>query len=122
VGGLEIYSTLLWHLKKEVVLCHLAQQVVELDRTSPYCWCVVGNCFSMQKEHETALRFLKRSIQLAPNDPYAHTLAGHEYVANENFEKGLMCYRTAIRVAGRSVFRDDASIAWCNCDGVVIPW
>ena len=30
---------------------------------------------------------------------YAHTLAGHEYVANENFEKGLMCYRACATAA-----------------------
>jgi hypothetical protein len=31
-------------------------QAVELDRRSPECWCAVGNCFSLQKEHEAALK------------------------------------------------------------------
>eukprot|EP01052_Picozoa_sp_SAG31_P054202 SAG31_NODE_14295_length_816_cov_0.885635_2_plen_126_part_01 len=34
LAGLEIYSTLLWHLKKEVELCHLAQQVLNAPTLS----------------------------------------------------------------------------------------
>lgn len=32
---MEIYSTTLWHLQKEVTLSALAQDLVETDRTSP---------------------------------------------------------------------------------------
>ena len=52
---------------------------------APETWVVVGNCFSMQKEHENALKFFNRAIQLNPNNAYAHTLCGHEYVYNEDF-------------------------------------
>ncbi|KAK3246551.1 Cell division cycle protein 27 [Cymbomonas tetramitiformis] len=99
--GLEVFSTVLWHLKKEVQLSFLAQEVIALDRLSPHAWCVMGNCFSLQKEHETALRFFQRALQLDPNFAYAHTLCGHEYFANEDFEKGLLCFRTAIRIDER---------------------
>jgi anaphase-promoting complex subunit 3 len=34
-----------------------------MDKKCPECWCVVGNCFSLQKEHETALKFFQRAIQ-----------------------------------------------------------
>ncbi len=47
--GLELYSTVMWHMKREVELSHLAQEAVQLDRQSPYAWCVMGNCFSLQK-------------------------------------------------------------------------
>lgn len=43
----------------QVELSYLAQKVSEFDRLSPYTWCVVGNCFSLQKEHDTALRFFQ---------------------------------------------------------------
>lgn len=99
--GLEIYSTVLWHMKKEVELSNLAQEAVALDRLSPISWCVMGNCFSLQKEHENALRFFQRALQLDPTFPYAYTLCGHEYFANEDFEKGLTCYRGAIRLNPR---------------------
>jgi len=99
--GLEVYSTVLWHMKKEVELSNLAQEAVSLDRHSPIAWCIMGNCFSLQKEHENALRFFQRSLQLDPTFPYAYTLCGHEYFANEDFEKGLTCYRNAIRLNPR---------------------
>lgn len=28
---------------------------------------------------------------------YAYTLSGHEYAANEDFDKALTCYRNALR-------------------------
>ncbi|PRW57027.1 CDC27 family isoform 1 [Chlorella sorokiniana] len=99
--GLEVYSTVLWHCKREVELAQLAQVASSLDRHSPYAWCVLGNCFSLQKEHETALRYFQRALQLDPTLPYAYTLAGHEYFANEDFEKGITCYRNAIRIDPR---------------------
>ncbi|EFN54950.1 hypothetical protein CHLNCDRAFT_24117 [Chlorella variabilis] len=99
--GLEVYSTVLWHCKREVELAQLAQAASSLDRHSPYAWCAMGNCFSLQKEHETALRYFQRALQLDPTLPYAYTLAGHEYFANEDFEKGITCYRNAIRIDPR---------------------
>lgn len=99
--GLEVLSTTLWHLKKEVELAHLAQHAVDFDRKCPECWCIVGNCFSLQKEHETALTFFRRSIQLDPSFTYPHTLSGHEYAAIEDFNKAVSCYRDAIRADER---------------------
>lgn len=95
-AGLEIYSTNLWHLKEEVELCYLAQQAVEIDKRSPEVWCVLGNCFSLQKEHDLAIKFFKRALMLDPTFTYASTLSGHEYVSNEDFEKATSCYRAAI--------------------------
>jgi anaphase-promoting complex subunit 3 len=99
--GLELLSTVLWQLKKEVDLAHLAQRAVDFDRLSPEAWCVVGNCFSLQKEHETALVFFGRSLQLDPSFTYTHTLSGYEYMANEDFEKAMTCFRNGIRTDER---------------------
>ncbi|EGZ28162.1 hypothetical protein PHYSODRAFT_554422 [Phytophthora sojae] len=99
--GLDLYSTTLWHLKKEVELSYLAQQATDFDKLSCEAWCVAGNCFSLQKEHDTALAFFQRAIQLDPSFTYAYTLSGHEYVANEDFEKAVNCYRHAIRADSR---------------------
>lgn len=95
---LEIYSTVLWHMKKETDLMYLAHELMAIDRFSPEAWCVLGNCFSLQKEHETALQFFQRALQLDPRFTYAHTLCGHEYFANEDFVNSLRCYRNAIRI------------------------
>ena len=101
LDGMEVYSTVLWHLKKEIELSYLAQECVSLDRLAPQTWCVLGNCFSLQKEHETALRFFQRALQLDPRCTYAHTLCGHEFFANEDFEKAMGCYRNALRLDSR---------------------
>ena len=95
---LEIYSTVLWHMKKETDLMYLAHELMAIDRLAPEAWCVLGNCFSLQKEHETALQFFQRALQLDPRFTYAHTLCGHEYFANEDFVNSLRCYRNAIRI------------------------
>ena len=35
IEGLDIYSTVLWHLQSEVALSSLAQDVTEFDKLSP---------------------------------------------------------------------------------------
>lgn len=95
--GLDLYSTALWHLRREAELSHLAQECLGLDRLHPASWVVLGNCFSLQREHESAIRLFQRALQLEPAYAYAHTLLGHEYRALEEMEKAAACYRQAIR-------------------------
>lgn len=99
--GMEVYSTVLWHLKREAELAFLAHEALALDRLVPETWCILGNCLSLQREHEAALRLFQRSLQLDPSFVYAHTLCGHEYVASEDFDKGMGCYRNALRLDPR---------------------
>ncbi|KAF2073370.1 hypothetical protein CYY_005315 [Polysphondylium violaceum] len=99
--GTEIYSTTLWHLKEEIELGYLAHQLVEFDRLSPFSWCVVGNCFSLQKDHENALKIFKRAIQLDPMFTYAYTLSGHEYLSNDELDNALNAYRLAVKIDPR---------------------
>jgi anaphase-promoting complex subunit 3 len=99
--GMEIYSTVLWHLKSEIELAYLAHELVEVDRLSPQAWSAIGNSFSRQNEHEQAIKCFKRSTQLDPNFAYGYTLQGHELIQNEEFEKALEAYRSAIAVDGR---------------------
>jgi anaphase-promoting complex subunit 3 len=96
--GLELLSTCLWQLNQQVELCYLAQKVTAFTegRTSPEAWCVVGNCLSLQKEHESALKTFQRALAVDPTFTYAYTLSGYEYVANEDFEKGVALFRQAI--------------------------
>lgn len=41
----------------------------------------MGNCYSLQKDHESALKFFQRAIHLDSTFTYAHTLCGHEYAS-----------------------------------------
>ncbi|KAL9191576.1 LOW QUALITY PROTEIN: hypothetical protein ACHAXT_001282 [Thalassiosira profunda] len=95
--GLDVLSTTLrrWSCRTS------PKAAVDFDRTAPEAWFAVGNCFSLQKEHETAISFFRRAIQLDPAYTSAHTLCGHEFLANEDFEKATACYRDAIRVDPR---------------------
>ncbi|KAL3613629.1 Cell division cycle protein 27 B [Castilleja foliolosa] len=99
--GMDIYSTVLYHLKEDMKLSYLAQELISTDRLAPQSWCAVGNCFSLQKDHETALKNFQRSVQLNSRFAYAHTLCGHEHVALEDFENGIKSYQTALRMDSR---------------------
>ncbi|KAL5572582.1 hypothetical protein UlMin_022179 [Ulmus minor] len=99
--GMDIYSTVLYHLKEDMKLSYLAQELISTDRLAPQTWCAMGNCFSLQKDHETALKNFQRAVQLNSRFAYAHTLCGHEYVSLEDFENGIKSYQSALRVDAR---------------------
>ncbi|XP_067120824.1 cell division cycle protein 27 homolog isoform X1 [Centruroides vittatus] len=98
VKGIEYYSTALWHMQQEVALSGLAQELTEFDKEAAETWCTAGNCFSLQKEHETAIKFLKRSIQIDPDFVYAYTLLGHEHVLTEEMDRAIHCFRNALKI------------------------
>ncbi|EAW06362.1 anaphase promoting complex subunit bimA [Aspergillus clavatus NRRL 1] len=98
---MEIYSTVLWHLKNDVELAYLAHELMEIDRLSPQAWCAIGNSFSHQRDHDQALKCFKRATQLDPQFAYGFTLQGHEYVANEEYDKALDAYRHGISADSR---------------------
>ncbi|KAI0879605.1 tetratricopeptide [Hypoxylon argillaceum] len=93
---MEVYSTILWFLKKETELSFLAHELVDSSWHSPQAWCSLGNAWSLAGDHEQALRCFKRATQLNPKFAYAFTLQGHEHVSNEEYEKALTAYRLAI--------------------------
>ncbi|KAL8788696.1 MAG: hypothetical protein Q9213_001510 [Squamulea squamosa] len=101
IEGMEQYSTSLWHQKKETDLAFLAHELVDVDRNSPQAWCAVGNSFSVQKDHDQAIKCFKRAVQLDPNFAYAYTLQGHEYIANEENDKAMSVFRSAVGVENR---------------------
>jgi anaphase-promoting complex subunit 3 len=93
---MEIYSTILWHLKRETDLAFLAHELIDSSWKSPQAWCALGNSWSLARDHEQALRCFKRATQLDPKFVYAFTLQGHEHVANEEYDKALTSYRHGI--------------------------
>ncbi|KAG2607300.1 hypothetical protein PVAP13_4NG237300 [Panicum virgatum] len=101
LDGMDIYSTVLYHLNAEMRLSYLAQELISIDRLSPQAWCAVGNCFALRKDHETALKNFQRAVQLDSRFAYAHTLCGHEYSALEDYENSLKFYRCALQVDER---------------------
>ncbi|PKA56562.1 Cell division cycle protein 27 like B [Apostasia shenzhenica] len=99
--GMDVYSTVLFHLNEEMRLSYLAQELISIDRLSPQAWCAMGNCYSLQKDHENALKNFQRSVQLDARFAYAHTLSGHEYMALEDYENGIRCFQNALQANDR---------------------
>ncbi|KAH9884473.1 tetratricopeptide [Xylariomycetidae sp. FL2044] len=93
---MEVYSTILWFLKRETDLSFLAHELVDSAWHSPQAWCALGNAWSLARDHEQALGCFKRATQLNPKFAYAFTLQGHEHVSNEEYDKALTAYRQAI--------------------------
>lgn len=95
--GMEIYSTLLWHLHKPTELSFLAQELMAISNRLPCAWIATGNVFSHLEDHPNALKSFKRAIQSGPDFPYSYTLAGHECVTMEEWETAMGFFREAIK-------------------------
>ncbi|CAG0880265.1 unnamed protein product [Darwinula stevensoni] len=100
--GLEHYSTGLWHLQNEKALAALASSLLSTWKKDSQSYCAAGNCFSLQKEHETAIKFFQRAVQVSPRCAYAYAQLGHEYVLIDALEKALRCFQSAISIDKRS--------------------
>ncbi len=103
---MEVYSTLLWHLQRNIRLSFLAQELLSTDAKSPQAWIAVGNCFSLQKEKTQALTCFRRAAQLDPTCAYAYTLSGHESI-DEDLNKAINFFQSALRADARHYN------AWC---------
>ncbi|CAD1810683.1 TPR repeat family protein [Candida parapsilosis] len=93
---MEVYSTLLWHLHKKVELTFLANELHDIDSNSPITWCAIGNLFSLTREPDEAIRCFNKAIKLNDKFTYAHTLKGHEYFANDNYEMAMESFRVSL--------------------------
>lgn len=102
VEDMEIYSTVLWHLKKESTLTYLCRSLQDSHFDSPQTWVAVGNAFSLAREHDQAIAAFKRATQLDPRFGYAWTLMGHEYIANEAYDAALASFRHSVSVDRRA--------------------
>ncbi|GMM44347.1 anaphase promoting complex subunit [Pichia kluyveri] len=93
---MEIYSTLLWHLHKEIELSFLSHELFEIDDKHPNTWISIGNLFSFKKEPEDAIKCFNKAIEFDDKCLYAYTLKGHEYLATDSFENSINSFRNAI--------------------------
>lgn len=74
---------------------------MSISRESPQAWISAGNLFSLQKDHDEAMRCFKRATQVDPGCAYAWTLCGYEAIEMEEYERAIAFYRTAIRTEPR---------------------
>lgn len=101
-GVVEYYSTVLWHMKKDKELAQLAIRAQKVFPISSSAWCAAGNCFSLQKDPDLALKFFKRAIATSKMpSAYPYTLVGHEHMVKEKFDAALAAYRQALHIDER---------------------
>lgn len=93
---MEYFSTLLWHLNKEVELSFLSHELYQIDSNNEITWICIGNLFSFKKEPEEAIKCFTKAIEINPKCAYAYTLQGHEYLATDAFENALNSFRHSL--------------------------
>lgn len=97
---MEVYSTLLWHLQRNIELSFLAQELLSINPQSAQAWIAVGNLFSLQKERSQALTCFRRAAQMDPMCAYAFTLSGHESI-DEDLDRAITFFQSALRADPR---------------------
>lgn len=50
------------------------------------------------RDHDAAIRYLERAIQLAPSMPYPQTLLGLEYTLIKDYDKALTAFQSATSI------------------------
>ena len=98
---MEIYSTTLWHLHKDVALSVLAHELSDFECSSPQAWCAIGNCYSRRQEYNLALKAFDQAIQLDPSFTYAYTLSDHESMVSGDVDKAVEYFRKALNTNER---------------------
>jgi len=101
LDNLDIYSNLLYVNEQGVELAHLAHKSVEIDKYRTETCCVIGNYYSLRRQHGKAVLYFQRALKLNPNYLSAWTLMGHEYMELKNTKAAIQSYRRAIEVNKR---------------------
>ncbi|KAK5669448.1 anaphase-promoting complex subunit cdc27 [Batrachochytrium dendrobatidis] len=101
MNEMDTYGTCLWHLRKVIELSYLGKELEQENRLAPQTWCVIGNYFSLNQEHDQAIQSFQRAIKVDPEFVNAHTLIGHEYLTSEDLENAAIHFRTALRLNPR---------------------
>jgi len=96
VDSMEIYSTALWQLQDSHKLSALCAEMTTQAREAPQSWCIAGNCFSLEKQHEAAVECLERAIRLDPRFGYAYSLLGHELIDLNDLTRASQSFRQAV--------------------------
>lgn len=71
----------------------LAAELTGNARSFAETWCAAGNCFSVQKQHETAIECFERAVTLKPQFAYAYSLLGHELLDTDQLDKAASSFR-----------------------------
>ncbi|KAJ2347221.1 anaphase-promoting complex component apc8 [Coemansia sp. RSA 2618] len=97
----DIHSNILYVMEDRARLGELAHRCAALDRFRPETCCVIGNYYSLRREHEKAVGYFQRALQLDNKYLAAWTLMGHEFIEMKNTAAAVDAYRHAVDVDSR---------------------
>lgn len=97
---LDILSNILYVKEDRANLSHLAHVLIKIDKFSSETNCVIGNYYSLIRQHEKAIVYFKRALKCDVKFISAYTLMGHEYIELRNTSAAIYCYRNALSVSG----------------------
>jgi len=95
---MELYSTALWHLRREPALALLAFELTHrgaAPRRSWQSWCALGNAFSLRHDSANAIKCFERALVIKPT-AYAHTLLGYEFMATDELSRATDAFSRAL--------------------------
>src|SRR5437764_392469 len=92
LDALDHYSNILYVMERRPKLAFIAQIATATDKFRPETCCVIGNYFSLKSEHEKAVMYFRRALNLDRTFLSAWTLMGHEYVEMKNTHAAIESY------------------------------
>ncbi|KAJ7557246.1 hypothetical protein O6H91_05G118700 [Diphasiastrum complanatum] len=94
--GSDVYSTVLYHMKKEVELSYLAQETVAMDRLSPQAWYGIGTIYFRQEKYELAEYHFRRALSINSRSSVLHCYLGMALHALKKNTEALQLMERAI--------------------------
>lgn len=92
----DLYSDFLYVNSRKNELKNFAKEVsVERGWTREACY-VIGNLYSINKQHEKALIWFRRALIIDPNYENALIVSGNEYVEIKSPKDAIAAYCAAI--------------------------
>ncbi|GMM32958.1 anaphase promoting complex subunit [Saccharomycopsis crataegensis] len=95
---MDTYSNILYVMENKAKLSFLAQFANSIDKFRPETCCIIANFYSLKFEHEKAIMYYKRALNLNKNCLSAWTLMGHEFVELKNSHAAIESYRRAVDI------------------------
>ncbi|KAJ3156438.1 hypothetical protein HDU89_004220 [Geranomyces variabilis] len=95
----DLHSHVLYVMSETAKLSHLAHHCHKLDRYSAETQIVLGNFFSMRRDHVQAVQAIQRALRLRPGQAQTLIMLGDEYLELKNANAALEAYRRAADAA-----------------------
>lgn len=92
----DAYSNVLYVKGLRAELGSLAHAANQVDPFRVETCCCIANYYSLRAQHNKAIVYFNRALQLKPSHISAWTLIGHEYMEMKNTSAAVQSYRYAI--------------------------